>query len=79
MVHPSGGVHRYRKCSGCGFNFSTLETVIEDRPKLGRPPTSERVAIPKLKNTVTKRDAVLINKIRVEVRHKIEDDYDGDY
>ena len=79
MVHPAGGVHRYRKCSGCMFNFSTLETVIEDRPKLGRPPASERVAKPKLKNTITRRDAALINKIKVEVRRKIEDDFDGDY
>lgn len=91
MVHPSGGVHRYRKCSGCGFNFATLETILEEKPKLGRPVSVERVATPKLKNTVTKRDAALINKIKVEVRRKaedkksqvssyyIEDDFDGDY
>lgn len=92
--HESGGVYRYRRCSGCDYHFTTMETVYDADPKRGRVPTPERpvpappkpeipkpesanaekpAQLPKLKKTVLKKDAVLIKKIRREVRSRFDD------
>ena len=88
-AHESGGVFRYRTCSGCDFHFVTLESVLEDTPKLGRPalgtktvrsktlpntkPEPKYKGKPKLKATLTRQDQDLIKKIKIEIRHKFED------
>lgn len=104
-THETGGVYRYRKCSGCAFTFVSLELLVpeEERPKVGRPPTVNKVVKPKepkkprkarpekpiahnkpkLRVPLSQQDANLINKIRTEVRRKLEDlkyrDEDEDY
>ena len=75
--HASEGILRSRKCGKCEAIFSTLESIHDESPKVGRARkevVSPPLPLPTLKdNKTTKQDAALIKKIKTEIRRKNED------
>ena len=61
-----GGLRRRRLCLDCGFRFSTLETVLEEKPKEPKPS--------KNKSNYTAKEVVdQIRKKKLQARRAVED------